>query len=71
MEALGESTVLLSQGELLQGVLDKAQYGPASYGLVHCCYEVLLSVFHTFFWVERALSLIVLYRCSIDALKSR
>ncbi|KAI8773138.1 DNA-directed RNA polymerase I subunit RPA1 [Biomphalaria glabrata] len=39
-EALGESTVIIRQGELLQGVLDKAHYGPSSYGLVHCCYEL-------------------------------
>lgn len=39
-ELLGESTVVIRQGELLQGVLDKAHYGPSSFGLVHCCYEV-------------------------------
>ncbi|XP_059155055.1 DNA-directed RNA polymerase I subunit RPA1-like [Physella acuta] len=39
-ELLGESTVVIRQGELLQGVLDKAHYGPSSYGLVHCCYEL-------------------------------
>ena len=37
---LGESTVLIDHGELLQGVLDKAQCGPSSFGLVHCVYEV-------------------------------
>ncbi|BFY99615.1 hypothetical protein BsWGS_02655 [Bradybaena similaris] len=39
-DGLGESTVFISQGELLQGVLDKAHYGPSSYSLVHCCYEL-------------------------------
>ena len=38
--AMGESTVVFRHGELLQGVLDKAHYGPSPYGLVHCCYEV-------------------------------
>lgn len=35
-----ESDVIFRRGELLCGVLDKAQYGPSSYGLVHACYEV-------------------------------
>lgn len=39
-EDLGESSVLFRHGELLQGVLDKAQFGPSSFGLVHCVYEV-------------------------------
>ncbi|CAL1540316.1 unnamed protein product [Lymnaea stagnalis] len=39
-ETLGESTVIIRHGELLQGVLDKAHYGPSSYGLVHGCYEL-------------------------------
>ncbi|CAG5114594.1 unnamed protein product, partial [Candidula unifasciata] len=39
-DGMGESTVIISQGELLQGVLDKAHYGPSSYSLVHCCYEL-------------------------------
>lgn len=38
--AMGESTVVFRHGELLQGVLDKAHYGPSPYGLVHCCYEL-------------------------------
>ncbi|XP_076439976.1 DNA-directed RNA polymerase I subunit RPA1-like [Babylonia areolata] len=37
---LGESTVLVSEGELMQGVLDKAQCGPSSFGLVHYVYEL-------------------------------
>jgi len=28
------------QGELLCGVLDKAQFGPSQFGLVHSCCEV-------------------------------
>lgn len=32
--------VLIREGELLCGVLDKAHYGSSAYGLVHCCYEV-------------------------------
>ncbi|XP_056626087.1 DNA-directed RNA polymerase I subunit RPA1 [Triplophysa dalaica] len=35
-----ESQVIIRQGELLLGVLDKAHYGSSSYGLVHCCYEL-------------------------------
>ena len=46
---LGESTVLIDHGELLQGVLDKAQCGPSSFGLVHCVYEVNILFF--LFWV--------------------
>ena len=32
--------VVIREGELLCGVLDKAQFGPAQFVLVHCCYEV-------------------------------
>lgn len=32
--------VVIRQGELLVGVLDKAHYGSSAYGLVHCCYEL-------------------------------
>jgi hypothetical protein len=35
-----ESDVIFRRGELLCGVLDKAQFGPSSYGLVHACFEV-------------------------------
>ena len=35
-----ESTVLFNSTELLTGVLDKAQFGATSYGLVHCFYEL-------------------------------
>ena len=39
---LGESDVIIRQGELLCGVLDKGHYGPTPFGLVHSCYEVSL-----------------------------
>lgn len=32
--------VVIREGELLVGVLDKAHYGSSAYGLVHCCYEL-------------------------------
>ncbi|XP_028271640.1 DNA-directed RNA polymerase I subunit RPA1 [Parambassis ranga] len=35
-----DSQVVIRQGELLVGVLDKAHYGSSAYGLVHCCYEL-------------------------------
>jgi len=35
-----EQIVTFRNGELLTGVLDKAQFGAANYGLVHCCYEL-------------------------------
>ncbi|XP_055332265.1 DNA-directed RNA polymerase I subunit RPA1-like isoform X2 [Paramacrobiotus metropolitanus] len=35
-----ESDVIFRQGELVCGVLDKAQYGPSSFGLVHACFEL-------------------------------
>uniref|UniRef100_A0A3Q2QBA7 DNA-directed RNA polymerase subunit n=1 Tax=Fundulus heteroclitus TaxID=8078 RepID=A0A3Q2QBA7_FUNHE len=39
-ERMCESKVVIRQGELLVGVLDKAHYGSSAYGLVHCCYEL-------------------------------
>ncbi|EDV23428.1 uncharacterized protein TRIADDRAFT_27970 [Trichoplax adhaerens] len=39
-EILSESQVVIRQGELLCGILDKAHFGATSYGLVHCCYEL-------------------------------
>uniref|UniRef100_A0A672FW71 DNA-directed RNA polymerase subunit n=1 Tax=Salarias fasciatus TaxID=181472 RepID=A0A672FW71_SALFA len=39
-ESMCDSQVLIRQGELLLGVLDKAHYGSSAYGLVHCCYEL-------------------------------
>ncbi|OWK62441.1 DNA-directed RNA polymerase I subunit RPA1 [Lonchura striata] len=32
--------VIIRDGELLCGVLDKAHFGSSAYGLVHCCYEI-------------------------------
>ncbi|XP_025110197.1 DNA-directed RNA polymerase I subunit RPA1-like [Pomacea canaliculata] len=40
LEQLGESTVIIKHGELLQGVLDKSQCGPSPFGLVHSVYEL-------------------------------
>jgi DNA-directed RNA polymerase I subunit RPA1 len=37
---MSESYVLIRQGHLLSGVLDKAHYGSSSFSLVHCCYEL-------------------------------
>eukprot|EP00058_Branchiostoma_floridae_P008853 XP_002594341.1 hypothetical protein BRAFLDRAFT_201044 [Branchiostoma floridae] len=35
-----ESQVIIRQGQLLCGILDKGHYGPTPYGLVHCCSEL-------------------------------
>ena len=32
--------MIIREGELLCGVLDKAHYGSSAYSLVHCCYEI-------------------------------
>lgn len=37
---MSESEVIIRNGELLAGVLDKQQYGATTYGLIHCMYEV-------------------------------
>ncbi|XP_051865519.1 DNA-directed RNA polymerase I subunit RPA1 [Pristis pectinata] len=39
-EWMSESKVVILEGELLCGVLDKAHYGSSAYGLVHCCQEL-------------------------------
>ncbi|XP_066429086.1 DNA-directed RNA polymerase I subunit RPA1 [Eleutherodactylus coqui] len=39
-DTMCESQVIIRDGELLCGVLDKAHYGSSSFGLVHCCYEL-------------------------------
>ncbi|XP_040275191.1 DNA-directed RNA polymerase I subunit RPA1 isoform X2 [Bufo bufo] len=39
-DSMCESKVIIRDGELLCGVLDKAHYGSSSFGLVHCCYEL-------------------------------
>lgn len=38
--ANAEHIVVFRDGELLQGVLDKSQFGASMYGFVHACYEV-------------------------------
>lgn len=35
-----EGDVVIRDGELLCGILDKAHYGPTQFGLVHVCYEL-------------------------------
>ncbi|EMP32181.1 DNA-directed RNA polymerase I subunit RPA1 [Chelonia mydas] len=40
LDSMCESQVIIREGELLCGVLDKAHYGSSAYGLVHCCHEV-------------------------------
>ncbi|XP_065184132.1 DNA-directed RNA polymerase I subunit RPA1-like [Sycon ciliatum] len=37
---MSESEVIIRQGELLCGVLDKAHFGSTAYSLVHACFEV-------------------------------
>ncbi|XP_076595923.1 DNA-directed RNA polymerase I subunit RPA1 [Chaetodon auriga] len=39
-DSMCDSQVVIREGELLMGVLDKAHYGSSAYGLVHCCYEL-------------------------------
>jgi DNA-directed RNA polymerase beta' subunit len=56
-KGLSEDKVLVLGGDLVRGVLDKSQFGAASYGLVHSVYEVygaetagrLLSIFSRLF----------------------
>ncbi|KAM6269791.1 DNA-directed RNA polymerase I subunit RPA1 isoform 1-T1 [Porphyrio hochstetteri] len=40
LDSMCESQVIIRNGELLCGVLDKAHFGSSAYGLVHCCYEL-------------------------------
>ncbi|XP_054058635.1 DNA-directed RNA polymerase I subunit RPA1 isoform X1 [Rissa tridactyla] len=40
LDLMCESQVIIRNGELLCGVLDKAHFGSSAYGLVHCCYEI-------------------------------
>jgi DNA-directed RNA polymerase I subunit RPA1 len=37
---MSEAEVIIQEGELLCGVLDKTHYGATPYGLVHCVNEV-------------------------------
>lgn len=56
-KGLSEEKVLVLGGDLVRGVLDKSQFGAASYGLVHSVYDVygaetagkLLSIFSRLF----------------------
>ncbi|XP_038067709.1 DNA-directed RNA polymerase I subunit RPA1-like [Patiria miniata] len=38
--SMTESEIIVRGGELVCGVLDKANYGNTCYGLVHCCFEL-------------------------------
>jgi RNA polymerase Rpb1, domain 3. len=40
---MSEAEVIIRDGELLCGVLDKSHYGATPYGLVHCMNEVTSS----------------------------
>ncbi|RVE44695.1 hypothetical protein evm_010653 [Chilo suppressalis] len=39
-DMMSEAEVIIRNGELLSGVLDKTHYGATPYGLVHCMYEL-------------------------------
>ncbi|CAL1300337.1 unnamed protein product [Larinioides sclopetarius] len=39
-ESMSESEVIIRHGELLCGVIDKAQVGPTPYSLIHMCFEL-------------------------------
>ncbi|GFU75947.1 DNA-directed RNA polymerase I subunit RPA1 [Trichonephila clavipes] len=39
-DCMTESEVIIRQGELLSGVIDKGQVGPTPYSLIHMCYEL-------------------------------
>ncbi|XP_053205787.1 DNA-directed RNA polymerase I subunit RPA1-like [Panonychus citri] len=39
-EVLNDADVVIRQGEVLKGIIDKANIGPTPYGLIHCCYEL-------------------------------
>ncbi|GFS71229.1 DNA-directed RNA polymerase I subunit RPA1 [Nephila pilipes] len=39
-DCMTESEVVIRHGELLCGVIDKAQVGPTPYSLIHLCYEL-------------------------------
>lgn len=38
--SMSESEVVIRQGELLVGVLDKSHCGATQFGLIHCCFEL-------------------------------
>ncbi|XP_017771574.1 PREDICTED: DNA-directed RNA polymerase I subunit RPA1 [Nicrophorus vespilloides] len=37
---MSEAEVIIRNGELIAGILDKSHYGSSAYGLVHCIYEL-------------------------------
>lgn len=39
-KTMSEAEVVIRNGELLCGILDKIHYGATPYGLIHCVYEV-------------------------------
>ncbi|XP_015122909.1 DNA-directed RNA polymerase I subunit RPA1 [Diachasma alloeum] len=39
-KTMSEAEVIIRNGELLSGVLDKTHYGATPYGLIHCMYEL-------------------------------
>lgn len=41
-EAMTESEIIVLDGELLCGVLDKSSIGSTCHGLVHACYDVCI-----------------------------
>ena len=41
---MSEAEVIIRDGELMCGVLDKTHYGATPYGLVHCMNEVGMCV---------------------------
>jgi DNA-directed RNA polymerase I subunit RPA1 len=44
---MSEAEVVIRDGQLLVGVLDKTHYGATPYGLVHCIYELYGAVYAT------------------------
>lgn len=46
---MSESEVIIRNGELLTGVLDKTHYGATPYGLIHCIYEVCYYAYNNTF----------------------
>ena len=57
--------VVFRQGELLCGVLDKAQFGASKFGFVHSCYEVCPQGFSLYTYPEATVcTLAVLYHAT-------
>lgn len=49
---MSEAEVIIRNGELLCGVLDKAHYGATTFGLIHCVYEVKKKKIYFLFQLE-------------------